>query len=79
MNVTELAHWRYRVKALQADLSQAQAPVTDYRYMEMLYGSDQAAEYWHEQRVEAERGIEMIRWLLEEAKFMVELGELALG
>lgn len=56
MNPTELAHWRYRVKALTTDLEQAlRCP-------------------WGRSLEEAKYDVDLMRWLLEEARYMCELG-----
>lgn len=68
MDATELAHWRYRVKALETDIS-----VTEYEYRHF-----REVEPDHLLAEDAEAQLNFERYLLEEAEYMCELGELTL-
>lgn len=72
MDVTELAHWRYRVKAITAEIPQweqwsRQAQLDAWRDPDILF---------IQLRDDTNATLECLRWLLEEAKYMCELGQL---
>jgi hypothetical protein len=79
MKNTELAHWRYRVKALESDLQDSRSHLRDARaavnHVKSFGGDlnfdfklmDEAVAY----------GVDLViatQWLLEEARYKVELG-----
>lgn len=72
MDVTELAHWRYRVKALPGEIGAARRHRENlhsfYRYSD---GAEMVAAI-----KKAKDSLALAEYLFEEAKYMVELGEL---
>lgn len=85
MNVTELAHWRYRVKALTIDKDEYQRVVSDAKQVDPgiwfdvfdLFGIPRDPSF-KEMLAIIEEGLRVAQYLLEEAKYMCELGELTL-
>lgn len=103
MDVTELAHWKYRLKALPSDIEACKkAHSAASRWAsELRFGEVHSAKRGETADDRRERGAQVIRdrrprntfddevdklaselvllrFLLEEAKYMVELGELTL-
>jgi hypothetical protein len=82
MDITELAHWRYRIPALQAELRNAeglQEILARWRYQPRL--DKNMLPVWEpkppsEWELESIQKCKLIRWLIEEAKYKVQLGEL---
>ena len=70
MNDTEFAHWNYRLKVLPDDISKTQTVLADY--------GAAIATGWGDQHTMASlrAQLETERWLLEEARYMVELGRI---
>lgn len=75
MNATELAHWRYRVKALTVDLADCNRVMGSVGFLYQVCATEEDA-IRQAQKLSDER--ELTRWLLEEAKYYSELGELTL-
>lgn len=92
MNVTELAHWRYRVKAITADIAQIESDrrsswSSPYLYYPFPISDDpeDTAKYEakiarHEASILARHEViqgelDYNHYLLEEARYKVELGE----
>ncbi|QNL30807.1 hypothetical protein SEA_ESTES_98 [Mycobacterium phage Estes] len=87
MNATELAHWRYRLKALPADivsttetLRRVSSLLTEFRHApssespERRELREEALAHWVGEHDEVNAQLKFERWLLEEAKYMAELG-----
>lgn len=72
MNPTELAHWRYRVKALEPEVKQwekwARDTQSDVSRWPTIPIHKRLAD-------EAAAILKANKWLLEEARFMSELGD----
>lgn len=70
MNVTELAHWRYRVPALKEDIQ---------RINRLISSIDPFIAVTITKEIDAAYDkLAYTNWLLEEAKYMCELGALTL-
>lgn len=87
MDVTELAHWRYRITALQIHLQDTEKWRGYLFYPEVResLGETPHSESYQERVAMWEKAIEANNrlyqhqsWLLEEAKYMKELGEIQL-
>lgn len=84
MNVTELAHWRYRVKYLESvipgtprlirEAKSTAGMIRDYALLTPENRND-----WDDEVVALRDEYYLNRWLLEEAKYMCELGKLEMG
>jgi hypothetical protein len=73
MNVTELAYWRYRVKALEADVPKTRKAALAWE----VYGPshEEGGEWWRETLDALEDQLALERYLLEEARYMCELAQ----
>lgn len=65
MNMTELAHWRYRVKALAVDIQETKRVLIQAGAEPLFAGEVR----------ELQAQLDFERWLLEEARYKVILGE----
>lgn len=72
MDDTELAHWRYRVKALARDVEDTQATLRNMRNVTIPWWSPQDF-------ADVEHDLHWQRYLLEEAQYKVELGMVQRG
>lgn len=73
MDTTELAHWRYRVKAIEQESQDArseQIAVNNY----WPYVNDKTNEWFSAVLQASQEKVALIHWLLEEANYMAELG-----
>jgi hypothetical protein len=76
MTPEELAHWMYRVKALEPEVKGSQETEKTYRYigrMSLIFGMDH--DYWNDAADEIVAKREPNKWLLQEALYKIELGK----
>ena len=91
MNVAELAHWRYRVRAIYSEIDRLKGEqskfiewAADYCISKAYEVTDKARireirytpNQWDKAADEQQVYIEVNQYLLEEAKYHVELGDL---
>lgn len=74
MDATELAHWRYRVKALLRDEVASRNTLSEFCSSGGLVFP---YDYVQEATTLLESQLALEQWLLEEARYKVELGEIA--
>lgn len=71
MDNTEYAHWCYRVRALRRDVDELEGQVRRFPAMAQL----PEGSLWHKVIADSKEMLVFQRWLLEEARYKICLGE----
>lgn len=73
MDVTELAHWRYRIQALTHEIPFTESMLHDARKLANL--GITVDPYWQKESQRIQGQLDFEKYLLEEAKYKVMVGE----